>query len=97
MSDFILACHPEDIELNGVPIPNIEHVDDILTDSGAPPVSKITSTGHSLGLITMVVKPPSRNTCIKYLAHARNTIRRSISAGIQSSKSKRRVIWEYGW
>jgi hypothetical protein len=36
VSDFILACHPEDIELNGVPIPNIEHVDDILTASGAP-------------------------------------------------------------
>ncbi|KAJ6541346.1 hypothetical protein B0H19DRAFT_868193, partial [Mycena capillaripes] len=37
MSDFILACHPEDIELNGVPIPKIEHTDDILTASGTPP------------------------------------------------------------
>jgi hypothetical protein len=36
MSDFILAGHPEDIELNGVPISNIEHADDILTASGAP-------------------------------------------------------------
>ncbi|KAJ7081140.1 hypothetical protein B0H15DRAFT_747330, partial [Mycena belliarum] len=35
MSDFILACHPEDIELNGVPIPQVEHADDILTASGA--------------------------------------------------------------
>lgn len=33
MSDFILAHHPEDIELNGVPIPNVEHADDILTAS----------------------------------------------------------------
>jgi hypothetical protein len=29
MSDFILACHPEDIELNGMPITNIEHANDI--------------------------------------------------------------------
>jgi hypothetical protein len=36
MSDFILAWHPEDIELNGVPITNVEHADDILTASGAP-------------------------------------------------------------
>ncbi|KAJ7349938.1 hypothetical protein DFH08DRAFT_863338 [Mycena albidolilacea] len=37
MSDFILAWHPEDIELNGVPISNVEHADDILVASGAPP------------------------------------------------------------
>ena len=36
MSDFILAWHPEDIELNGVPITNVEHADDILTASGSP-------------------------------------------------------------
>ncbi|KAJ7108802.1 hypothetical protein C8R44DRAFT_544882, partial [Mycena epipterygia] len=36
MSDFILACHLEDIELNGVLVPNVEHADDILTASGAP-------------------------------------------------------------
>ncbi|KAJ7723253.1 hypothetical protein B0H16DRAFT_1334262 [Mycena metata] len=36
MSDFILAWHPEDIELNGVPITNVEHADDILSASGAP-------------------------------------------------------------
>jgi hypothetical protein len=37
MSDFILAHHPEDIELNGVPICHVEHADDILTASGSPP------------------------------------------------------------
>ncbi|KAJ7760064.1 hypothetical protein DFH07DRAFT_691165, partial [Mycena maculata] len=36
MSDFILAHHPEDIELNGVPITNIEHADDILTACSCP-------------------------------------------------------------
>jgi hypothetical protein len=34
MSDFILACHPQDINLNGVPITNVEHADDILATSG---------------------------------------------------------------
>ncbi|KAJ6548980.1 hypothetical protein B0H19DRAFT_952897 [Mycena capillaripes] len=34
MSDFILAWHPEDIQLNGVPITDIEHADDILAASG---------------------------------------------------------------
>jgi hypothetical protein len=37
MSDFILAFHPQDTELNGVPICHVEHADDILTASGAPP------------------------------------------------------------
>jgi hypothetical protein len=37
MSDFILVFHPDDIELNGIPIFNVEHADDILTASGAPP------------------------------------------------------------
>ncbi|KAJ7161636.1 hypothetical protein C8R46DRAFT_904695, partial [Mycena filopes] len=37
MSDFILAWHPEDIELNGVPITDVERADDILTASTAPP------------------------------------------------------------
>ncbi|KAJ7101519.1 hypothetical protein B0H15DRAFT_919803 [Mycena belliarum] len=37
MSDFVLACHPEDIELNGVPITNVEHADDIMTASGSSP------------------------------------------------------------
>ncbi len=36
MADFVLAWHPEDIELNGVPITNVEHADDIMTASGAP-------------------------------------------------------------
>ncbi|KAJ7438579.1 hypothetical protein FB451DRAFT_1416102 [Mycena latifolia] len=37
ISDFILEHHPEDIVLNGVPISNIEHADDILTASSCPP------------------------------------------------------------
>ncbi|KAJ7090739.1 hypothetical protein B0H15DRAFT_778739 [Mycena belliarum] len=37
MSDFILEHHPEDILLNGVPVANIEHADDILTASSSPP------------------------------------------------------------
>jgi hypothetical protein len=36
MSDSILAWHPEDIELNGVPISNVEHADDIIVAPGAP-------------------------------------------------------------
>ncbi|KAJ7208819.1 hypothetical protein B0H12DRAFT_1205960 [Mycena haematopus] len=36
MADFILAWHPEDIELNGIPITNVEHADDVMTASGAP-------------------------------------------------------------
>jgi hypothetical protein len=34
MSDFILACHSQDINLNGVPITNVEHADDILATLG---------------------------------------------------------------
>jgi hypothetical protein len=30
MSDFILAHHPEDIRLNGVPINRTEHADDVI-------------------------------------------------------------------
>ncbi|KAJ6568614.1 hypothetical protein B0H19DRAFT_989133, partial [Mycena capillaripes] len=36
MSDFILAHHPEDIHLNGVPINQIEHADDVMTTSSCP-------------------------------------------------------------
>jgi hypothetical protein len=36
MAAFILAWHREDIELNGVLVTNFEHVDDIMTVSGAP-------------------------------------------------------------
>ncbi|KAJ7185044.1 hypothetical protein C8R46DRAFT_832356, partial [Mycena filopes] len=36
MSDFILAYHPKDVELNGVPICQVEHADDILTASSCP-------------------------------------------------------------
>jgi hypothetical protein len=33
MSDFILTKHPQDVELNGVQITNLEHADDSLTAS----------------------------------------------------------------
>ncbi|KAF8177944.1 hypothetical protein K438DRAFT_1978260 [Mycena galopus ATCC 62051] len=36
MSDFILAWHPEDIELNGVPITNVEHADNMMTACRSP-------------------------------------------------------------
>ncbi|KAJ7858905.1 hypothetical protein B0H14DRAFT_3631913 [Mycena olivaceomarginata] len=38
MSDFILAHHPEDIGLNGVPINQIEHTDDVMTVSSIWPI-----------------------------------------------------------
>ncbi|KAJ7156263.1 hypothetical protein C8R46DRAFT_910115, partial [Mycena filopes] len=37
MADFILATHPEDIELNGVPVNQVEHADDMLVASGGAP------------------------------------------------------------
>ncbi|KAJ7702885.1 hypothetical protein B0H14DRAFT_2416650, partial [Mycena olivaceomarginata] len=35
-SDFILAHHLEDVRLNGVPINQIEHADDVMTASTCP-------------------------------------------------------------
>jgi hypothetical protein len=37
ISDFILAHQPKDIHLNGVPINQIEHADDVMTASSCPP------------------------------------------------------------
>ncbi|KAJ7181923.1 hypothetical protein C8R46DRAFT_885180, partial [Mycena filopes] len=37
MADLILAWHPDDIELNGLPINQVAHADDILAASGSPP------------------------------------------------------------
>jgi hypothetical protein len=75
MSDFILAFHPEDIELNGVPISHIEHADDILTASGSP--SGFQSL-PKLGQPIMVVKLPSQSVCTRYLADAKRDTRHSI-------------------
>jgi hypothetical protein len=37
ISDFIFAHQPKDIHLNGVPINQIEHADDVMTASSCPP------------------------------------------------------------
>ncbi|KAK6981237.1 hypothetical protein R3P38DRAFT_2808333 [Favolaschia claudopus] len=36
-SDFTLTVHPDDVELNGMPVPNVEHVDDIAKASTSLP------------------------------------------------------------
>jgi hypothetical protein len=96
MSDFILSCHPQDINLNGVPITNVEHADDILTTSGGPDgfqkhLSESQYWSNDNGCETSIVK------CVYQIFGARQKSYRSFHMGGKIiAHVQKRPIWVSG-